>query len=755
MPKNNEFNPAIKAILYFMAFLVPIFFLPITLEPFEFNKMYLITGLTGVILVLWAIQVFTQKELQIAKTKLLVPGLLLISSVLASTIFSIDKTSSIFGASGRWYPSLASFLTLGVLYIIISTFITQKGEIKNLLLSLFSGVTVSTIVATASFFGLLFIEGTDKNFNPTGSLLTLGILAVLAIIFTLYTQLTQQILPIKVVTALAFIPNFFYVMAYDNTKVWILLGLGIFGIGASLGIDSLKTYRLNTLIMGILATLILGLSIVPMTNNVIMKHTYPKEIQLPFKESWNIAISTMRDFPLAGTGPSTFYLNYPRYKSLAMNQTENWDLRFDKPHNEALLTVSSLGILGILASGYFVVCILKALGRTNKNEKMDQLVTLLTAVIFLTMFLTHETVSIGFVFTVLLGILGAIENTRNPGFLTFRSGRTSEVTALTPNENEGFLTAVLALPLLALAGLAFITIYKVYPSEYYMQQAVSALTVDAGKSYELQTKAIKLNPRRSNYYNTFAQTNLAIAINLSSQGEELTEEETQTLQNLVATAINASKASTESINPLNPVNWEVQAGIYRAIREATQDADQWAIRALEAAIQLDPANPRLRLELGGTYYAMEDYANAASLFRQAINLKADYANAYYNFAQAAKNLEDFASAKRALELTLSIIDRESEDADKVRQEIEELNEKLASLGEAAQKPTVEELANQAEIAEKEESGQLPVQEPLMVEGEREDFVEPLPEENLEEGEFEGQPEGQIEGEEVLMEEGLE
>jgi len=284
-----------------------------------------------------------------------------------------------------------------------------------------------------------------------------------------------------------------------------------------------------------------------------------------------------------------------------------------------------------------------------------------------------------------------------------------------------------------------------------MQKALQELNRDAGKSYELQTKAIKLNSHRSNYYNTFAQTNLALAINLSNQANqrELTEEEARTIQNLVATAISATKMTTESVNPLDPVNWEVQASIYRAIRSVAQDADQWAIRALEAAIQLDPANPRLRLELGGIYYSMEDYASAASLFRQAINLKADYANAYYNFAYAAKNLEDFATAKRAFELTLSLLTPDSEEAEQVKKDIAEMDGKLAALGTDGQKPTVEELANKGEIVDKSERGELPEQDPLILEGEREDFVEPLMETPDTEG---GPTEGGIE---ELVDENLE
>jgi len=147
------------------------------------------------------------------------------------------------------------------------------------------------------------------------------------------------------------------------------------------------------------------------------------------------------------------------------------------------------------------------------------------------------------------------------------------------------------------------------------------------------------------------------------------------------------------------------------------------LRALDSATQLDPNNPRLRLDIGGIYYAKEDYLSAAYYFRQAINLKPDYANAYYNFAQAAVKAEDYAGAKRALELTLSLIPQNSEDFALVEKEIEEVNAKLALLSAEEQKPTVEELSNKGKV---EESG-ITEQEPLSVEGEAKESVNPTTE----------------------------
>lgn len=708
---------AMILVLKLLVLLVPIFFLPFTQEIFEFNKVVLVIACTSLCLILWGIQVFIAKSLRIAKTNLLFPLFLVILSVTVSTIFSIDKTSSVFGASGRWYPSLISLFSLGTLYIVMASQIRgpetnnyekqgqdAQNEVNKLLGYFFSGVTLSGIITILSFYGLFTTKGIDQNFSPTGSLLTLGILAVLAVFFftqnLIHCQNNEKPTK-KMITSFAVLINFLYISLLGNPKIWILLMVSFALLAVTIKKSYLKTNKIYLAITGILAGLIFASTIIPFTKNRVLPHTYPQEVQLPFGISWNVAISTMRDFPIAGTGPSTFYLNYPRYKPLEMNQTENWDLRFEKPYNEFLLVISSLGLMGILCVGYFLVTTIKTafsglfLSQAEKTEE-SKMLSALTILVIISLGFTHATVPLAFALTLFLGLLGSLE-TKSP--LEFKAQDT----------NEKFWTIVLPLPLITLALLGFASIYSIYPAEYYMQKAIKLLNSNAQESYNYQLKAISLNPHRSNYYNVFAQTNLMIAKSLLNQGNstaensETVKKETVTIaQKLIPIALNASKTSTEQVNPLNPANWEIRAEIYKAITGVAKDANQWAIKAMESAIQLDPTNPRLRMDLGGIYYAQADYPTAENYFRQAINLKPDYANAYYNFAQVAIKLEDYASAKRALELAATLVDKNSKDAEKLRQEIADVTEKMSKLenpAEEEQKPSVEELTNQAKVQE--------------------------------------------------------
>ncbi len=134
----------------------------------------------------------------------------------------------------------------------------------------------------------------------------------------------------------------------------------------------------------------------------------------------------------------------------------------------------------------------------------------------------------------------------------------------------------------------------------------------------------------------------------------------------------------------------------------TSDADQWTIGALSNAIQLDPANPNLRMDLGTIYFTKQDYLTAANLFKQATQLKPNYANAHYNLAQALIKVEAYDSAVSSLEITKSLLPSTSPDLDRLNKEIDDAKAKTKVAGASTErKSSVQELENKKSEDEKE------------------------------------------------------
>jgi tetratricopeptide (TPR) repeat protein len=260
---------------------------------------------------------------------------------------------------------------------------------------------------------------------------------------------------------------------------------------------------------------------------------------------------------------------------------------------------------------------------------------------------------------------------------------------------------ILGVPMVLIAIYAGYLGYKNYAGEYFMRQSLNAAAKNDGTTtYNMQRNALTVNPTRDNYHVTYAQTNLAIANSIAANAN-ITDTDRQTIQDLIAQAIRSVRVATEVVGPLNPANWEVRAMVYRSLINVAQNASDWAIGSYNSAIQLDPSNPRLRVELGGVYYSIGDYLSAANQFRQATALKADYANAHFNFASALIQLKDYNSAMASLDLTRSLIPANSPDRKIVDDMIASLQKPQAAAGTTA-KPTVEQIAGPAQGSQTQE-----------------------------------------------------
>ena len=122
---------------YTLFFAVPLFWLPVNSELFEFNKMLLVYFLTVVILAGWIIKGLAKKELIIKRTPLDIPILIFLLANIASTIFSLDPHTSIFGYYGRWNGGLLSTIAYISLYYALISNSDKKQAVYYLATILF------------------------------------------------------------------------------------------------------------------------------------------------------------------------------------------------------------------------------------------------------------------------------------------------------------------------------------------------------------------------------------------------------------------------------------------------------------------------------------------------------------------------------------------------------------------------------------------------------------------------------------------
>ena len=709
-------NKIAKFVPVLTVLLVPIFFLPITTEFFSFNKLALIVCVTLFLIVMWGLKIVAGDKIEIAKSPIDRSLIVLSLVVILATIFSVSKADSIYGSPGRWL-GLFGFMVFVAFFYIATPLLKGIKTIKNSLFALLIGSTISSIVAILSYYNITLgkADFLRAYFTLTGSINDAILLGALSVVLAFSFILNEKDLGKRLMLINIAIVNFFLVAITGKLVGWAVV---LVGLMISTFYNKAKVLERKTElgILSIIMTLVLALVLVPTTRGFVVNPNFRSDLVLSLRETWAVSTSTIRDFPLLATGPGTFYVNFSRYRPLSLNASPFWNVQFNLPFNGVFEVLTTLGIIGLAVAIFFgwkMVSFAHSTSKLQDESGVSKIATTLLLTVLTASLFTFPTVlNIFLVFFSLALVVASHLSVNNQlryveivavalqGGLTYLGAEETNVV------NSDYFKYVLSLPLFAIAGyLGFLT-YKNYVAEYYMRKSIIAtIANDGGGAYNFQSLAINNNPKRDYYYTSYARTNLALANTLASK-QDLTDAEKQTIQTLLSQAIRNARIASETLNPLNARNWETRAVIYRAMLNVAQNAGEWAINSYNTAIQLDPTNPRLRVDLGGIFYAQGDFLSAANQFRQAINLKQDYANAHYNFAMALINLQDLENARRELEITRLLVPEGSPDYEIVVAQLASLESIPGAAGAQEEKPTVEELAG---VDQEEET---PPQEPL-------------------------------------------
>ncbi len=688
-----------------LSFLVPMWFLPITVEFFEFNKLTLVTISTVIMLVVWAAKIAITRQVVIAKSKVDLGIAAFVLVLILSTVFSIHKTSSLFGSAGRWYPSLFGIISV-VIYYYITASNLSASNVKKALLGLLAGSTISSVVSTLAYYNV-FLGSTPylstQAFSLTGSTLTALLLAIVASVIAFGSIPTTKNIVLKSVYALVGLLNVFFVMVVREYSFIGLWAVSMIALVLYSGVSKIKENLMHYAVVAAGVVLSAIILFVPAFSKITNNENFPRPVVLPAAQSWMIASSTIREMPLLGSGPSTFYLMFPKYRTVDMNYTDFWTFRFDKPFNEMFNVLSTMGILGFAAYLLLNMKVLK-LGWDTLDKNENNHLAIAQAAMITMVFagvVTYSTVVSDFLLFTLIAMVVALKaGSSNNGSMDQSVASLTNWSQNTAGGNvakKEYLHLIAITPVLGLAAVGAFLNYKTYAGEFYMRQALDAAVVnDANKAYKAMSMAIQQNPQMESYHNTFAQTNLALANALAGK-KDLSDDDKKNIQLLISQAITSSKVASEAVNPLSVSAWETRAGIYRAILNIAKDSADWAVQAYTNAISLDQTNPLLRIQLGGIYYANGKYLEAANQFRNATALKKDYANAWYNFAQALVQLKDYKNAQTSLEVVQKLVKPDSEDAKKVAEELAQVKsmaDAQAATNKTAQgtdKPTVDQL----------------------------------------------------------------
>lgn len=702
-------------LLLIIAGLTPLLFLPNLSEFFEIPKLSVLSITTLILVTLWALSWVLRGKVLLTRTPLDLPLLLLLIVVLLSTFFSATRFPAIFGNFPRVHDSAIAWVTYILFFFVAASHLRTIGQVKSLFYVLFGSGVIVSIISLLSFLGVYLPLSFAKNpnFTPTGS--AFSTIALLSLLLPL--PLVSILQPNKYLPRIPAI-----VLSIIFAITIILLGDIYSYLIASVGIviTLLVTKRSEVaqafphlLIVAAAIVIALVASYGPIPGNIIQqkKASLTPDLRLGFASSWKVSVSAFRDSPFLGTGPGTYLFDFTQYKGSEHNSSRFWNVRFDNAHNQFLQNLATLGSLGFLALLFLSLIIISFSWRSllspdaEQNEWNNALTKSLaiSSLVGIAIFALHASTLVSIVSTLIIlamlmatqkGIRGKVQELS----LGIKASSLGDQNLIVGDA----LPIIIFIPVIILSIFGFWNATSIIRADYHHRLALNSANQRGIDVYNNLVAAERLNPRIDQYRTDLALTNFALANSIAaakapteaSPGGSLTDEDRQTIRQLLSQSINEGRAAV-TLNPLSAGNWEVVGSIYRQISGVAQNALQFSLDAYGRAIQRDPLNPILRLNVGGIYYSVRNYDLAIRFFSDAVNLKPDYANAYYNLSVALRDKGDLASAQAAGERVVQLLqaDTNSPDYKTASQYLADLKARIAT-GSANEAGTVPPAAQQ-------------------------------------------------------------
>src|SRR4030042_5823930 len=310
-----------------LAFLLPVFFLPITIDFYEFNKQTLLCIFTGFLLILWLIKVVLNQEIVFRRSPLNLPLLLLMAAFIITSLMTKTHKAIPYLAS----TNTGTIISLTLIYFIITNNLNMLKY--NVLPYLFSSLIISTVLLsliplyqssglTSSFTNLPWLE--NKEFTPIGNTLILASLLFLGLILTLYLFAKQL---------------------------------------------NKKEYLITFLTGGACFIIVLGLIL--SIHNLIPESS-ESFIFLHYQDNWIIGIESLKTNPFFGVGPGNYIAAFNRFRPLSFNQSDFWNFRFDRATIYPLELLTIGGLFVFFAYSFLIIKIGLLFSKTYQEKEKDQ-----------------------------------------------------------------------------------------------------------------------------------------------------------------------------------------------------------------------------------------------------------------------------------------------------------------------------------------------------------------------------------------------
>ncbi len=647
--QDNVFEKIAKSCLYLLIFLLPLFFLPLTIAPLEINKQFLATVLVLVASFCYLINSLKSQKIVYPRSLLSLAVLILLIIAGLSAIFSQARGMSIFGNFIE-VDTFWNFFIYGLVFFLTAS-IFKKEDFTKIGFCFFAGLILVTILGLPQIFGKFIFPwafSQQPGFNPFGSVFSWGIFITFGLVMIITVLISLKLSKLwKIILALTGSLIFLIIISLNYHLLWLGLVLAMFLLAA-------YKFSLHAKINLLLITIIIvSFFFILASQQIPTFAKAPVEIRPDFTITLTIAKGVFTELKqvFLGTGPATFNYDFSRFRPVELNQNAFWPIGFSQGFSFLTTILSTLGLLGILTTLFLIFSfILKGL-KTLKDEKYLIISSGVSFLIINLFFYPASFVQLLFIFFG-FGLMA----------IDARKDLKTEFYSSDKLRNIRFIVFVGIILLLSLNLFLFYLTSQKYAAAVYYEKGLRSSSL--AQSVTNIEKAVRLDSQSDQYLRFLSQARLLQAnelIRISSAQEKPQDIQIQ-LQNIIAWAINAARRATE-LNPIDPLNWSNLGNVYENIILITTGADVFAKESYQKAMELDPQNPQLPVDLARVFITSADQSRvkneinlweekigeAKKALEKSISLKSDYAPAHFLMAQIYIRENNLAKAIEKLE----------------------------------------------------------------------------------------------------------
>jgi tetratricopeptide (TPR) repeat protein len=612
----------IAGVVYVLAFLVPIFFLPIVPSILELNKQILIVVLGGIAFLAWVGKLAWEGKIRVKKNFLLIPILLLLFILALNTIFSVYRDQSMWGSFGTESMSLVTVIALIAVFLVIMNNFKTRKKIDGLVLVIIGSSALANIYALFQIFGKFIFKNqavAQNSFNTVGSVYALAIYLGAVLILSVAMLLEKKSLPVKIaliIFSLLFI--FTLIMVNFGTALIIfLIGMAVL-LGLAIITSGSEEKNRALIIPMIVLTLVLLATLIGKRSSIV-RVQLPVEVGLSSSASYDVMKGAWKDNFLLGAGLSSYDLAYLKNKPSEINLTDFWSAKFNEGSSRFFTLATTTGFLGAAAFLFLVGSILvyifssfvKIFGRNE--EGTYTLIGLASAWIYLTLvyFLYPSNVTVDFMWWVATASLIVLIS------LVFQ--KKEEIISETSSPRVSLiLSFVFVLIIVGFISLIFLEGQRyVAAAAYNKALASDAQGAKVDDLVNQLSRVVNLDPSRDLYHR-----NLSVALfatlndRISKKGaSNLSDSDRAEISNFYAAAEDEARTAI-GLNPKNPDNLVQLAQIEQNVIGSKDGADQTARDNYMESLKYDPKNPSIYYQIGQIYLMMADLDSAKNASQQ-------------------------------------------------------------------------------------------------------------------------------------------